>query len=78
MLGPMLKSLHRGTKGGGPDTLAPPPGSALGPVFYYGDGQTVWWEGHEIGGQRSYILLHIAACRGLSHNANIFSCQDLP
>ena len=24
ILGPMLKSLHRGTKGGGPDPLAPP------------------------------------------------------
>ena len=25
ILGPMLKSLHRGTKGGGPDPLDPPP-----------------------------------------------------
>ena len=30
-LGPMLKSLHRGPKGGGPDPLDPPPGSATGP-----------------------------------------------
>ena len=30
ILGPMLKSLHHGTKGGGPDPLdPPPPGSAL-------------------------------------------------
>ena len=29
-LGPMLKSLHRGPKGGGPDPLDPPPGSATG------------------------------------------------
>ena len=25
ILGPMLKNLHRGTKGGGPDPLDPPP-----------------------------------------------------
>ena len=39
-MGPMLKSLHRGTKGGGPDPLDPPPGSATGsgPEFFKGGG----------------------------------------
>ena len=38
----MLKSLHRGPKGGGPDPLDPPPGSATEM-----DG---WMDGREDGG----------------------------